>query len=928
MVFVQEPPKQGAEKATGSFSKGPISSLRNPPRVFTSARAAAPNGMRSGPANNGRSAREPEKTPTRGSDRAGPWDEKTKGEMAIRFCRTDCLQEPLSRALRALGASVGTYPWPYLLVPLVISGALSVGFIFLPSRQPNDLEEQFTPIEGPAKIERSFVQKYFHIDDANHFSPERLSTEGAYATLIAVAAGRHGSLLTREAFAELLKIDQAVHGIQAAGLSFDRLCARNLGICISPNPLLSIVQDNPGYIEVLRPNLTFPVFRNRVFLGFFLGGVTLGSGNEPARSLLGARAVRLIYFLQMNDPSKREASNLWLEAFLQRIPLIVGALNLTVLKVAYFTSLSRQNELENLAKGVIPLVSIAYLLTIVFSIISCARLDCVRTKLWVAFFGVFSAGLSVISSFGLMLFYGVPFVITAANSPFLILGIGVDDMFILVSCWQHTKVMDSVKDRMANTYSEAAVSVTITTMTDVLAFYIGIATSFPSIRSFCIYTGTAFIFCYIYNLTFLGAVLALNGRREKSNRHWLTFMKVFSEPQDSRGRVYNRCCTGGLYDETTGTEIEHPMNSFFRKYYGPFLMYSWTKVFVVLLFSTYLATSLFGCFALQEGIDLRNVATDDSYIIPYYNFEDEYFSTYGPRVMVIVTKSVMYWNPSVRAELEKCMKTLEHSYFVEKNFSQSWLRIYENVAKNMSLDLNDHDVFIANLPALFREPFNSRWDINISAKEIIASRFFIQTVNVRNSVDEKNLLKQLRRIAKKCKIPLMVYHPAFIHFDQYLVIHQNTIQNVLIAAGAMLIISLLLIPSPVCSLWVTFTIGSVIVGVSGYMAFWDVNLDSISMINLVICIGFSVDYSAHISYAYVSSNKISANEKAISALFHLGYPVLQASASTLVGVFVLSMATSYVFRTCFKIMFLVITFGTLHGLVFIPVFLTFFSYCT
>ncbi|XP_058038742.1 patched domain-containing protein 3 [Ahaetulla prasina] len=848
--------------------------------------------------------------------------------MAIRFYRTDCLQEPLSRAVRALGASVGTHPWPYLLMPLVLSAALSIGFIFLPSRQPNDLEEQFTPIEGPAKVERSFVQKYFHTDDANHFSAERLSTEGAYATLIAVAARHDDSVLTKAAFAELMVLDRAVRGIQAAGLSFDRLCARNYGNCLSPNPILSLVHDNPAHIEVLLPNLTFPLFRDRVFLGFSLGGVTLGRGDDPARQLLEARAVRLIYFLQEDNSTKREASTLWLEAFLERIPLMLDALNLTVLKVAYFTSLSRQNEFEKLAKGVIPLVSLAYLLTIVFSIISCTRLDCVRTKLWVAFFGVFSAGLSVISSFGLLLLYGVPFVITAANSPFLILGIGVDDMFILVSCWQHTKVKDSVKDRMANTYSEAAVSVTITTMTDVLAFYIGIATSFPSIRSFCIYTGTAFIFCYIYNLTFLGAVLALNGRREKSNRHWLTFMKVFSEPQDSRGPMYNRCCTGGLYDEITGTEIEHPMNFFFRKYYGPFLMHNWTKVFVVVLYLTYLATSVLGCFALQEGIDLRNVATDDSYIIPYYNLEDQYLSTYGPRVMVIVTKSIAYWNESVRVDLENCMGILEHSYYVEKNFSESWLRIYENIAKSMSLDLNDHDVFITNLPALFRVDPNSQWNINISAKEIIASRFFIQTINIRNSMDEKNLLTQLRRFADFCRIPLMVYHPAFIHFDQYLVINQNTIQNVLIAAGAMLIISLLLIPSPVCSLWVTFTIGSVIVGVSGYMAFWHVNLDSISMINLVICIGFSVDYSAHISYAYVSNSKISAREKAIDALFHLGYPVVQASASTLVGISVLSMAATYVFRTCFKIMFLVITFGTLHGLMFIPVFLTFFSYCT
>lgn len=50
------------------------------------------------------------------------------------------------------------------------------------------------------------------------------------------------------------------------------------------------------------------------------------------------------------------------------------------------------------------------------------RRDNVRNKLWVAVFGVLSSGLAVLSSFGLLLYIGVPFVITVANSPFLILG--------------------------------------------------------------------------------------------------------------------------------------------------------------------------------------------------------------------------------------------------------------------------------------------------------------------------------------------------------------------------------------------------------------------------------------------------------------------------------------------------------------------------
>ena len=42
--------------------------------------------------------------------------------------------------------------------------------------------------------------------------------------------------------------------------------------------------------------------------------------------------------------------------------------------------------------------------------------------MWVAAIGVLSAGLAVLSAFGLMFYIGIPFVITVANSPFLILG--------------------------------------------------------------------------------------------------------------------------------------------------------------------------------------------------------------------------------------------------------------------------------------------------------------------------------------------------------------------------------------------------------------------------------------------------------------------------------------------------------------------------
>ncbi|XP_042331887.1 patched domain-containing protein 3-like [Sceloporus undulatus] len=844
--------------------------------------------------------------------------------MPERGWHTDCVERPLSGLLRVLGSWVGAQPWPFLLLPLGLAGLLGCGLVFVPERETNDLETQFTPVDGPAKAERRFVQEHFPTDDGQAFSGQRLATLGTYATLLAVAADQE-SLLTGAALAEVLALDKAVRGIRSDGQAFTDLCARQRGACAQPNPLLPWLRGDPRRLQALLPNLTFPLFQGSLFLGFALGGVTLGPGQEPARPVRAARALRLLYFLQEDRDDLRLASRRWLQTFLDTIPALLGSLKLASVRVAYFTSISRQKEFEKLAKDVIPLVSAAYLLTILFSILSCSRLDNVRTKVWVAIFGVMSSGLSVVSSFGLLLFCGVPFVITAANSPFLILGIGIDDMFILVSCWQRTQVKESIKDRMADTYAEAAMSVTITSLTNVLAFYIGIATSFPSVQSFCIYTGTAFIFCFIYNLTFLGAVLALNGKREESNRHWLTFRKV--ELHDSQGSLYRMCCTGGSFNESTGTEYEHPMNQFFKKHYGPFFMNRWVKIFVVILYAIYLTSSIIGCIHVEEGIDLRNVATDDSYLIPYYDFEDEHFTRYGPRVMVVVTDSVEYWDPSVRENIENCMKALESSRFVDKTLSESWLRIYQTVAKHMSLDINNRNVFIGNLSALFTLNPDYKWDINLKPTEILASRFFIQTIHVASAVDEKNLLNELRAFAADCKVPMIINHPAFVHFDQFLVIIQNTIQNVLIATGAMLLISLLLIPNPLCSLWVTFAIVSVIIGVSGFMSFWGINLDSISMINLVICIGFSVDYSAHISYAFVSSEKPTVNEKAVDALYRLGYPILQAAFSTLVGVFVLSQASTYVFRTSFKIIFLVIMFGLAHGIIFIPVFLTLFKSC-
>ncbi|XP_068094356.1 patched domain-containing protein 3-like [Hyperolius riggenbachi] len=843
-------------------------------------------------------------------------------------CRTDCIQRPLSALFSKLGKVVARYPWWFLFIPMVLSAALGSGFYFLPQREANDIESKFTPVGGRAKSEREFVKKHFPTNDSGQFSAQRLYTEGCYVSLIAVTAS--DNIINVDAFRELIKLDEMVRNlsiavIQSEGdgvLHFQQLCAEvQGGKCADVNPLLSAVQGNASLVETL--SISYPMFQGRTFLGTYLGGVLL----NPDNTVQKAKAIRIVYYLREDEEQDKDNSLRWIEHFIKSISDNLQILQLQQVQVSYFTSLSRQKEFEGNSKSVIPLFSITYFVTIFFSIITCVRLDCVRNKIWVAAFGVMTSGLAVLSSFGLLLFCGVPFVITVANAPFLVLGVGVDDMFIMISSWQQTKVKNKVEERMAETYGEAAISILITTLTDVLAFYIGILTSFESVQSFCIYAGTAILFCFLYNVTCFGAFLALNGRREESNRHCYICKKVPDQKDDRQSHTYNLCCVGGQYSEITGKEFDHPITDFIYEQYGPFLTNIWTKTIVLLLYGGYFGGSIYGCLQVQEGIDLRNLATDSSYVRSFYDNDDTYFSEYGPRVMVAVTEEIPYWDLDVRNKTNRCFESFKSTTYVTEELSESWLEVYLGLAALRKLDISDKNYFMGNLSILFAVAPDYYQDVKIQEGAIRASRFFIQTVNVTSAVDERDMLNEVRATAKSCEIPVLVYHPAFIYFDQYAVIVHNTIQNVALAAAVMFVISLLLIPNPLCSLWVTFTIASIIVGVTGFMAYWDVNLDSISMINLVICIGFSVDFSAHISYAFVSSKKPEANERVVDALHSLGYPILQGGVSTILGVVVLSTSDSYIFRTFFKIIFLVIAFGMLHGLVFLPVFLALFGSC-
>jgi predicted RND superfamily exporter protein len=86
-------------------------------------------------------------------------------------------------------------------------------------------------------------------------------------------------------------------------------------------------------------------------------------------------------------------------------------------------------------------------------------------------------------------------------------------------------------------------------------------------------------------------------------------------------------------------------------------------------------------------------------------------------------------------------------------------------------------------------------------------------------------------------------------------------------------------------------------------------------------IGFSVDLSAHIAYAYAKADGDNKT-RAITALETLGWPVFLGAFSTVIGIMILTLVDAYIVQLFFKTVFLVISFSLLHGIVFLPILLT------
>jgi predicted RND superfamily exporter protein len=180
----------------------------------------------------------------------------------------------------------------------------------------------------------------------------------------------------------------------------------------------------------------------------------------------------------------------------------------------------------------------------------------------------------------------------------------------------------------------------------------------------------------------------------------------------------------------------------------------------------------------------------------------------------------------------------------------------------------------------------------------------------------------MRELAKAAPLKATAYHAVYVAYEQFLAILPATLQLVGIAVAVMTVVTAMMLPQPLMVFLVVLTIIMILAGIFGFMFYWDLSLSSITMIHLVMSVGFSVDFSAHVCAAYVMSHESSRQDRAADAIRHAVGPILNGATTTLLGVLFLGFSNSYIFQSFFKVMVIVISLGFLHGVFFLPALLS------
>lgn len=304
-----------------------------------------------------------------------------------------------------------------------------------------------------------------------------------------------------------------------------------------------------------------------------------------------------------------------------------NAKNAGNLSLDFIVAKSFPDAVNDRISGDIPKVLGSFGLMFIYVTLALGKLNCTDNKSLLGLSGLFSVIMALVASYGVCSISGY-FISPLHNFiPFLLLGLGVDDMFVIIQAFNQLpplKDKNEIQEKIAVTLSNSGVAITVTSLTDLLAFVVGSTTTVPALKSFCIYCGLGIFVVYIFQITWFTAWLVIDQRRMLLNRNACLPCVKNCSSLDSISSP----------SSTSTSELKSRFSMDFMGKYGDFLSFKAVKVLVLAVTLGLFLASVYGNYMIEEEFDPWLFLDPKSYVSNFKATQDKYYPDKGESVLL------------------------------------------------------------------------------------------------------------------------------------------------------------------------------------------------------------------------------------------------------------------------------------------------------
>lgn len=855
-----------------------------------------------------------------------------------------------------VGSYVGLKPRRTIAFVIVLTALCGAGFARWTTE--NRADKLWVPQGTVAETETEEYQQYF-------------GSSSRFNSIIVQANIQGENVLTKARLEDAMKmhkkIESEVATVDKEDYTFLDLCTKSGRSCANKSDgvceclVLSVLKQWDYDLATLQNDANYMATLNAYGSKDDLDAV-LGKAVYDNSGLVSAEAFTLSYFIDDrtaaagSDENGSEADPInegWEgDVFLATTESV--ATDYATLSVDYISGRSFSDEFGGAITGDLLLVQISYIVVFLFLGASMGRFIPGPESRWtMSLAALVLVGLSTGAGFGLSSAMGFFFGPVHSLLPFILLGIGVDDAFVIVNAFNRERkgprsaeTNDDIAKRASKALARAGASITVTSLTDLVAFGISASSSLPALASFCAYAAVGIVFLWIFASTFFTATLVLDERRQRDNRR-----ECF-------------CCItrkNDLDDDENDKFEEDGLSRYFRNVHAPLLLSKGGKAAVLVAFSGLLGFGIWGALNLSVENTERAFIPSGSYLTKYINAADDYYPSSGTALFFVFEGgSDIYSKRAFLAGLDDKLTGLstDAPYIAEPTSTST----YRNVMTGLEAFLiASGSVSVGNAPLGGDKWPTNEADFVSTLKEyasftgpgaIYAQDIFYNSDNTQveairvecayisltktkpngDVIDDAE--KQIKAMDETRDMisswgddvpDVFPYSQNFISIEGFKIIRQELFTNVGLALAAVAVIVFVTVASPVTSLLITVNVTFCIIEILGFMYAIGIAIDSVSVINIVLAVGLSIDYSAHVGHCFMLKGGDNKDRRVLESLADIGAAVLSGATTTFLAVVVLLFSSSYVFTTLSKQFALTVGLGVLHGLVLLPVLLSLFG---